>query len=294
MQPFLEQYLHAKINISYTTGLSQVAQDMVMGKPADGLNLGVFNTNTDLIDTYFKVPLGFDLNSVSLIGATKNVPSVAAACGPNPPWTKAEDLITGNVAAKALGVYPGSSYLGQILLLSAYKVPFKMLTGYTGATVNAACARGDGNFTIGSLPQVVNSAGTSMIPGVTPLLLSGEIPAGAPQTFLNSTVPTLAQFSKTNPPKTEQGEQALNLALRFFNTNVPTNTTFGPAGIPANRLLALTDAWAKAAAQPAVKQAYLQIGVSAGFFYPADIQAYIKSGLAALPEVQSLAGVKSS
>jgi hypothetical protein len=177
-----------------------------------------------------------------------------------------------------------------MLFLKAYNVPVKILPGYTGQTSFPACETGQGNFLNSLILLTTNSAGTATVPGITPLLLSGKLGPDNPQKFLNSQIPTIADFAKSHPPTTAQGKQALSLAVSILSSAYPNEVVFGPKGIPADRLAALTDAMQQAEKETGAITTLSHNASPPGFYGPAAIEAKVNQILGSQKLINSLAG----
>jgi hypothetical protein len=289
VQPYLEKYLDATIDISYDTSPINVGNDVVAGENNSGLYLGVTDLTAAVIDPIYGEPETFKPNQLSYIGGTADGIHAIIACD-KAPFKSATSLISGKNEVKAPLVFPGESYLSAMMFLRAYGVPTSVLPGYTGATAFPACETGQGNFLVALILEVADSAGTATIPGITPLLLSGKLGPDNPQKYLNSQVETIAQFAKAHPPKTAQDKKALNLAVSILSSSYPNEVLFGPKGIPADRLLALTDAMQKADKQAGAINVLSHNAVPPGFFGPAAIVAKVNQIEASQKLITSLAG----
>ena len=289
IEPYLSKYLNAKIDITYDTSPINVGNDVVAGQSNSGLFLGVTDLTAAVIDPIYGQPETFKSNELSYVGGTADGIHAIVACA-KAPFQSAEDLISGKNQVNAPLVYPGESYLASMMFLRAYNVPTKILPGYTGQTSFPACETGQGNFDTSLILQVTDSAGTATVPGLKPLLLSGKLGPDNPQKYLNSQIPTIAEFAQSHVPTTAQGKQALNLAVSILSSSYPNEVLFGPKGIPADRLLALTDAMQKAEAQTGATSVLAHNAMPPGFFGPAAIVAKINQITGSQKLITSLAG----
>jgi tripartite-type tricarboxylate transporter receptor subunit TctC len=290
MKSGLEKYLGATINIEYNSNVATVGEDVVGTAKPDGLTLGDMALQVVLNEEYSgQGTPAFSLNDVSWVGATYAAPSGVFGCQESS-FTSFGALVKSRTPLKIVEITTGSNDEMNRLLMAAWPVPHTFLTGYTTADVTAGCQRGDGNFSSSSLARALNASGTSVVAGLTPLLLTGPVPAGSPNAFLNSKVPTFAEYAKQNPPTTALGREAIALAISSFSSTAPNFTTFGPPGIPASRLAALTAAFTAVAAEPAVTKASLLAAIPPGFVAPATVTAFVKQQLQAKSLVQELSG----
>jgi tripartite-type tricarboxylate transporter receptor subunit TctC len=289
IEPYLSKYLDAKIDITYDTSPINVGNDVVAGQPATGLFLGVTDLTAAVIDPIYGQPETFKSNELSYIGGTADGIHAIVACA-KAPFQTAEQLISGQNQVKAPLVYPGESYLASMMFLRAYNVPTTILPGYTGQTAFPACETGQGNFLTSLILQVTDSAGTATVPGIKPLLLSGKLGPDNPQNYLNSQVETIADFAKAHPPTTAQGKQAIDLAVSILSSSYPNEVLFGPKGIPADRLLALTDAMQKAEQQTGAITVLSHNAIPPGFFGPSAIVAKVNQIESSQKLILALAG----
>jgi tripartite-type tricarboxylate transporter receptor subunit TctC len=288
MKPGLEKYLGATINIEYNTNVATVGEDIVGSAKPDGLTLGNMGLQVVLNEEYTgKGVPSFSLDSVSMVGATYAAPAAVFGCEETA-FSSYSQLLQSKAAVKVVEITTGSNDEFNHLLMAAYPVPHQYLSGYTTADVLVGCQRGDGNLSTSSLARALDAAGTAVVPGLTPLLLTGPVPAGSPNAFLNGQVPTLAQYAKENPPANALGKQAVAFAIQAFESSAPNYTTFGPPGIPAARLLALTDAFTAVSKTAAVEKAALQAAIPPGFASPATVKSFIASQLAAKSLVEQV------
>jgi hypothetical protein len=251
----LEKALGAEVRINYNTSPAVAAMNAGASQTADGLNLGAMSIPVATANAIFDQPLAFSLTDLSWVGATSNFVFGAFACGPTPVWNTFDEFVNSAVPVKTTGVYGGSGYLLDIGLLRAIGIQYEMLTGYTSKDIGLSCTRGDGNFHVGSTLLYVNSAGTALVPGARLLLLSGKVPTGASMEFMNSLAPTFDEWLKTHSPKTDAERELLALVSAMFAVESPTQGLYAPKGVPAERVAALREAFAKAAADPSAQAA---------------------------------------
>ena len=276
MQPGLEKALGATINLTYNSDAQTVADDTVGSSHPDGLTLGIMGLPAAMTSEFTGGAANFPLRKASWIGATYNLPDVLVTCD-NPPIKSMSQLIQGKTTGKVIAVNPGPAEELDEFLMSAWKIPHSILPGYTSTTIVPGCLRGDGNLEANTVVKVTDVTGTSMQPGMRPLLLTGPIPSTFPSAFLNKMAPTLAEFAKAHPPKTQAGQEAVNLAIAAFKSDSPDYTLFGPPGIPKAQVAALTNAYKTVSASAPVKKAMLSIDLPAGVLSPAVIESYINA-----------------
>jgi hypothetical protein len=281
MQPGLEAYLDATINLEYLPGGSNYIGQNVLGSSApDGLTIGDASANTDLNGYYSGLgQLNFPLQKASFIGATYSTPLLVVACTGSP-ITSFAQVASATTQISDLELPSGpATELGHFLL-GAYNIPNRIISGYASPTaVVAGCERGDGEISQFTASLYANASETALAPGITPLLLTAEEPASSPLAFLNKLAPTITQFAKKHPGKTPFQKEGLKLAVSQFALNGPTYMTYAPTGVPKARVLALSDAMKAVMKEAAVKQALNVIGLPNGYVSPAAVLTYLKTGI---------------
>jgi hypothetical protein len=277
VMPEIAKYLHATINIEYSNGAGSIFQnDVAAAKPND-LTIGSMTVASDLNSIFSGTStLTFSPTAVTNFGSFGTPPYLDVACDTSSITSFAQ--VTGGTTP-ILDVNSNLSALNLIqhVILNVYGVPHTWLNGYTGATAAVGCERGDGNLSLNSTSDWFDAAGTALTPGITPLLLTGPVPKGSPEDFLNTEVPTLAAFVKAHPPASATDVKAINAAIAFSEDTAPQISIFGPKGIPAKEALAMSDAFKTVMAYPSVKKALLVDGLVPGYISVAAVQKFIAS-----------------
>ena len=278
MQPALEKYLGATINIIYNSSSNILGMDQVSVAKNDGLTLGMMFVQSILFQNFTpnSANVNFDVLHSSYIGSTGAIAPVYVACPGSPKIESLTQLNSGAVTANVIVNSTGISGMELKLLFGAYGWPHKYIEGYVSKTQIIGCERGDGNMTLTVPGNVLTADGTAFVPGVVPLMLLGSIPATSPQAFVSGMVPSLENWSKTHQPKTVAGQKELQFLLQFASAGAPQYASFGPKGIPAARLLALQKAFAAVMKQQTVQQGYIQNGVAPLWNTPASVVKYFR------------------
>lgn len=288
LQPYMEKYLGATINIQYVSSNVIVGQTKIANSRPDGLTIGELSIATDLSQLYFGGDkVSFSLTDISPIGSTHQGQDLLVACSGSK-LTSFDQLVKSPSQVTGIDLTSSPVSLWQRLLMAGWGVKPKLIGGYTSSTQKAGCLRGDADVTGGGVANFLSSAGDSISPGERPLLISGPLPSDSAAAFLNSTVPTLASYAKAHPPTSAAGKTAIELLEKNFDTSAPNMLTWGPSGIPEDRLNMLNAAMTYAAKQPKVQHAFVDLGLEAGIVQPPAVKAFIKQQLAAVPEVQRL------
>jgi len=274
MQSGLEKYLGATVHIEYVPGDNTIGEDKVGTAAPNGLTIGELSLPVALNNIYANTgALTFNVFNASYVGATYTSPFIVVAC-PGSGITSFSQVVHSTKQISLLDIATGPDNELEHILMAAYNVKHKYITGYTSATYGEGCLRGDGDIMVTTPTEVLNASSTALDPGVKLLLETDLTPSSSSLTFLNGG-PTLAQFAKQDPPTTAEGQQALSLALSTYVDADPQFATFGPAGIPANRLLALTDAMRAVTGQALVQAAFVKAALVPGFVAPAAISTYL-------------------
>lgn len=292
LAPHIEKYLGATVHIQYNSANSIIGQNQVGSAKPDGLTVGELTVQTDLTQLYFNSEkVNFALDKVTYFGSTGQENEILVGCAGSK-YTSMEQLLGATDSVSGIVVASTLVEEWERLLFSAYGIKGKFLTGYTATTQKAGCQRGDAAISGGGVSNFVSADRTSMAPNETPLLLSGPMPASSPAAFLNDKVPTLADFAKKHPPTGANGQEIVNELVSFLDPSKPRWSTFGPAGIPQERVNELTAAMKYAASQPDVQKAFTKNGVPSDVWVaPADIRSYVAAQLQNVPNVQKLLGV---
>jgi tripartite-type tricarboxylate transporter receptor subunit TctC len=280
MQPALEKYLGATINIKYVdSGQSAVGYDATANATANGLTIGEVSPQVvqDDLETggSSKGGITFTPTALSYIASVGNTPILLVSCVGSP-IKSMSDLVAASKVSFLTPTVGGSPEFDH-LLMAAYPVNHSYLSGYTTATDVQGCERGDGDVSAVPVTNWTNAAGTALASGLTPLLLSGTVPSEAPAAFLNSEAPTLAAYAKQHASSATRGSLALTLASDSFTSEIPEITTAGPAGVPASRVQVLAAAFKYAMSQPSVVKQLAVDSLGAAYLGPSDVTAYVQS-----------------
>lgn len=291
LAPYIEKYLGATVQIQYNSGNSIIGQNQVASAKPDGLTVGELTLQTDLTQLYFdSEKVNFALDKVTYFGSPAQENEILVACAGSK-YTSMEQLLTAGEPVSSLIVKSTLVEKWERLLYSAYGIDGKFLTGYTATTQKAGCQRGDGAISGGGVSNFVSADHTAMAPNETPLLLSGPMPDDSPAAFLNDKVPTLTEFAKQHPPTGANGQEIVTELVSFLDPNKPRWSTFGPAGVPQERVDELAAAMKYAASQPEVQKAFTELGIPSDVWVaPADIKSYVAAQLQNVSTVRSLLG----
>jgi tripartite-type tricarboxylate transporter receptor subunit TctC len=277
LAPKLGAYLHATVNVvSIPAGATIAGQDQAAAAPADGLTIGDLNLSVDVTDLATKVPtVNFDIKSPQYLAGLPINPEVIVS-HPGSPYQSWNALVSASSALKSTD-YPGSAELLEKSMYGAYNVRASLVSGYsTVPDLVAGFLRGDTDLAV---QQV-----TGLVPAITagkakPLLLTSPIPAGTTGYDQLKSVPSIASYYATNPPKTQAGKQAVQAAESLFGEAAPNQVFFLPAGTPAGRVTAMTAAFKYALTAPGVRAAFLKATLMPGYFTPAQVEKAVNDDI---------------
>jgi tripartite-type tricarboxylate transporter receptor subunit TctC len=200
-----------------------IGANMIYGAKPDGLTIGTFSTGLMYAQIVDQKGLRFDLAKMSWIGKASTDPRVLVT-GTNSAYKTFQDIKNSKQDVKlgASGV-GGNNYNESLMVGRTFKLPVKVIPGYTGSDNNMGVMRGeiDGFF--------------SGFSSVEPLVKAGR-------------AQYIMQFGNDIPDV----PNALNLAdnddaravARLLNSQSELGRlTAGPPDIPADRLAALRKAY---------------------------------------------------
>ena len=276
-QTLLQQHLGATVNIEYIPGADAVQQDIVGNSSPDGLTIGITSFGTILNEFYTNVgTTNFPFVKATFLGGGVQSPFALVSCLNNSSPTFAQLRSSG--AQVSDGNTGGFGGVMADLLFTAYSIPHRDIL-YSGPPTQAsACQVGNINVALNGVQAFVDATGANLKPGMTPMLLTSKVAPGLPEDFLNG-YPTLATIGAKYPQKTALEKKAFKVLGSILGPSTPGPSYFGPRGIPAARVLALTDALSFATKTASVKQALVLNGLSPKFLSSATDFAYLKAGI---------------
>ncbi len=236
LAPAFGQYLGATVNVENVPGGGTiVGGNQIASAAPNGLTLGLFSVGGDEASVIEHHPgQNFNLTNLSWIGQPGTSPSVFLT-QPNSSVTTFAQLLTTKTSINVLDIRNGTGDLLDRVVLGAFGIPYKLLTGFTSvATLKQGFLAQDGQFLFENLPPF-----KSLIQGnqAKPLLVTS--PATGSLAGLVAGVPTLSsELSKVSLTTAQHAavKEADNLATLAFDMG-------GPPGIPADRLAVLRDAF---------------------------------------------------
>jgi tripartite-type tricarboxylate transporter receptor subunit TctC len=290
--PLMAKYLGATLKLVSVPGASVVAQNQAAAAAPDGLTVGILSTLSNVSTIYFNASqMKFDLAKLAVVASFPRNANLLAACKGSPDTSLAQ-LLNSKTRVTTLDTNQSTNSLLMHLIFDAYGTPVKYIEGYTPTSAGTGCIRGDGNVYMGPAPYVTNAAGSAMTPGITPLLLTRTIPAGQTYSWLSAAVPAMTQYATTNPPSNANAASVLNLANELSGDG-SGDTLYAPAGTPADRVAALTDAVKAAMKDPTVVQGLIKLSVEARLIEPTVTAQWLDQATQATSTIQKALGVTS-
>lgn len=245
--PYVAKQLGATINVENVAGAGTVqgTNQMAAASP-DGLTIGMVNVGGDVASLVEKQPgQSFDLSKLSWIGQPAPVPN-AIVTQPGSKISSFGAMLHSPSPVAVLDIRNGVGDMLNRVVYGALGIKYKMATGFesTSALKQGFIAR-DG--------QTILEAMSTLYPLISgneakPLLEIGSDDQPSYQKALAG-VPTLqSELAKVSLPAAQKA--AVTEAINLSNLS---DTFAAPAGLPAPELTALRSAFAKAAADPALK-----------------------------------------
>jgi tripartite-type tricarboxylate transporter receptor subunit TctC len=277
LQPRLESYLHATVNIvSIPAGATIAGQDQAAAAPADGLTIGDLNLSVDVTDLATKVPtVNFNIQSPQYLAGLPINPEVIVS-QPGSPYQTWDALVKAAPAIKSTD-YPGSAELLEKAMYGGYDIKADLISGYsTVPELVAGFLRGDTELAV----QQVTGLVTAITAGkATPLLLTSPIPVGTTGYDKLKSIPDIASYYSANPPKTQAGKSAVQAAESLFGESAPNQVFFLPTGTPAGRVAAMAAAFKYALSASGVRAAFLKATLMPGYFSPSQVEKAVGSDI---------------
>lgn len=245
--PYVARELGATVNVENVGGAGTLqGSNQMAGSKPDGLTIGMVNVGADIASKVENQPgESFDLNKISWIGQPAQIPN-ALVTQPDSRLRSFDSLLHPSGTVNVLDIRNGIGDTLNRVIYGAFGVPYKLDTGFeaTSELKQGFLAR-DG--------QTILEAMSTLYPLISgndakPLLLIGsaDLPSYAK---VLAGVPTLAsELSKV--PLSPRQAAAVKEALALGNLS---DDFAAPPGLPAADLTALRQAFAKAAALPALK-----------------------------------------
>lgn len=245
--PYVARELGATVNVENIGGAGtlQGSNQMAASKP-DGLTIGMVNVGADIATKVENQPgEGFDMRTISWIGQPAQIPN-ALVTQPDSNIRSFGALLHPAGPVNVLDIRNGIGDTLNRVIYGAFRVPYRLDTGFeaTSELKQGFLAR-DG--------QTILEAMSTLYPLISgndakPLLLIGSATLPSYARALAG-VPTL-QSEMSRVPLSAGQAAAVTEALALSNLS---DDFAAPPGLPAADLAALRQAFAKAAALPALR-----------------------------------------
>jgi tripartite-type tricarboxylate transporter receptor subunit TctC len=245
--PYIGQELGATINVEdvSSAGTLQGSNQMAASAP-NGLTIGMVNVGGDIASLVEKQPgQDFNMAKISWIGQPAAVPN-ALVTQPGSNVQSFSALLHPSGSVSALDIRNGIGDMLLRVIYGAFNVPYKLDTGFEATSaLKQGFLANDG--------QTILEAMSTLYPLISgneakPLLVIGPVQLSS-YTKALSGVPTLQSEMSSVSLSTAQ-KAAVTEALALSNLS---DDFAAPPGLPASELTALRNAFAKAAALPALK-----------------------------------------
>lgn len=207
-----------------------LAANYIYASDPDGLTIGTFNTGLIYNQLVGADGVQFDLDRMSWIGKLASEPRVIVVSDTSG-INSFQDLTALKEPVKFASAGVGSaSYVEIMMLKDALDLPIQIITGYNGNEDQLALRRGEVQGIVASrstFQRFVDEGHGRFIAQI-----------GGPQTD----VPQLSSLVS--------GQRAQSTVALIQSNSSISRLTVGPDGMPADRLAALREAYARAAADP--------------------------------------------
>lgn len=270
LAPLVASYLHCNVNVEDFSSVTQ-GQNTAGAAAPDGLTIGTLQINVDVDNDVIGLGgLAFSIQKEQIIAATPTNDGIIAV-SPSYGVHTFKELLHSKTVVAFTDETPGGTDLEARLLLGAYRVNARLVTGYTSnADVTTGFLRGDA-------PGIINGYSTlegPILAGQARVIMqTNPLVKGAGGYSVMKKYPSVEEFAKANPPATALGKEAIKELIKIVSG--PNMTVTAPTGTPNDLVLALTHAIHSALAQPAARTELLQVGVNPLYISPEAARADI-------------------
>lgn len=242
-----------------------VGTNYIYASEPDGLTIGTFNTGLIYSQLAEKDGIKFDLAKMSWIGKVASDPRVIVVSKQSG-IESFEQLKSLKEPIKFAAAGVGSaSTIEATMLINTLDLPVQVVTGYNGSDDQLAMRRGEVQGIVGSrstFQQFVDEGHGKFIAQI----------GGS-----ESDVPQLSSMVDS-----EEGKKAI--ALVESQSNI-SRLSAGPTGIPADRLQALRDAYAKATSDPEFLKKAESLGLPVDPLVGDEVGAAVEKAMDQTPEM---------
>ncbi|HSZ39050.1 MAG TPA: hypothetical protein VK817_03745 [Trebonia sp.] len=271
--PYVEQELGATINVEdiSAAGTVQGSNQMAASAP-NGTTIGMVNVGGDIASLVEKQPgQSFNMAKIDWIGQPAPVPN-AIVTQPGSSLKSFSDLLHPSGSVSALDIRNGIGDMLIRVIYGAFNIPYKLDTGFeeTSALKQGFLAN-DG--------QTILEAMSTLYPLISgneakPLLVIGPVGLASYESALSG-VPTLTSEMSSVSLSAKQ-ESAVKEALALSNLS---DDFAAPPGLPASELTTLRNAFAKAAANPALQAQAKKESLPLSWISGTDVTSQVTTAL---------------
>jgi tripartite-type tricarboxylate transporter receptor subunit TctC len=270
LKPYLEKELGAsRIDIvNRPGGGGLVGEDYLYAAKPDGLTIGEVNGGGSIFDQIVDKPgVSFDMTKFAWIGSP-NIETPLTAARSGSPYKSFADLWALRGGTKKVIVlsagYGGTDYVGGVLPLETFAIPYQVLLAYQGSSAaKAGLLRGDGdiaNYGYSVFRPLIETH------NVVPLFITTP----EPSQLLPGT-PTVIQLAQ----QYKLPQSSIDTLEVFAHTMTMGKDFAAPPAIPADRVAFLREAFRKATEDPGFLAAAKKAGRVGGYTSPETLQQTI-------------------
>jgi len=280
--PYFKKYLGlASVDVvNAPGGGGLVGTNQTYSAKADGLTIGDTNAGGDVFDQISGAQgVNFDVTKMNWIGRPDNDPHIIAVHTKGS-YQSFTDLEHASTTIKALATGKGSSdYNAAVITFNAFGMKYNMIAAFSGSKAEkAAFLRGNGDtisLSASDIHQVANIAKVTIVLSTKSFSKLPNVP----------TVIDLAQQAGLSQAKID--------ALTALSNVMELGHAFiAPPNIPADRLKALQDAFAKALQDPdfiaQAQKSKLYLGYKSG----SDLVQMVQQAMTNGPQLKPLLAAK--
>lgn len=277
--PYIGQELGATINVEDVpaAGTLQGSNQMAASAP-NGLTIGMVNVGGDIASLVEKQPgQAFNMAKLSWIGQPAAIPN-ALVTQPGSSVQSFSALLHPSGSVSALDIRNGIGDMLLRVIYGAFGVPYKLDTGFEATSaLKQGFLANDG--------QTILEAMSTLYPLISgneakPLLVIGPVQVSSYSKALSG-VPTLqSEESTVSLSSTQKAAVTEALALSDLSDDFAA-----PPGLPASELSVLRNAFAQAAALPALKAQALKESLPLSWISGPTAAGQVTTALANSPSI---------
>lgn len=272
----MSKFLRASVVVTDVSGgVTVPGQNQAAASLPNGLILGELNVEADIESFVQKTPgINFPLKTAAIVGGFPPQ-DVYCVVPRSSALHNIKDIIDSPTQLKVLNLATGATGLQTDVILGAYGINARQITGFGNA---AAMTQGFMNDD-GDLACTSASAWTSLVIGgqARVVLQSNVPPAGQPVDNFLKGVPTYATLAATIHPKTSAGKAAMKELVALVDT--PNTDLFAPVGTPANLIETLGAAMKWTTQQQTTKAFDNLTSLTPGYVSPKTVKSELNTDI---------------